>query len=122
MLVTTKRGANVDGVTFNYNGYYGISEAIRLPDIVDDAATFAELWNEANTNFGEIVVEAYGLLNARLSLSEVEMLGGNWQFALWAKNVQDRDNANYAIGTTANTFLTPRMYGAELIFEFEIDP
>jgi iron complex outermembrane recepter protein len=72
----------------------------------------------ANTNFGEITVEAFGLLNARVSLSEVEMVGGNWQFALWVKNLQDRDNANYAIGTTANTFLTPRMYGGELIFEF----
>lgn len=52
VLVTTKRSSKTDGVTFNYNGYYGISEAIRLPDIVDDAATFAELWNEAETNFG----------------------------------------------------------------------
>ncbi|MEM8887524.1 MAG: TonB-dependent receptor, partial [Bacteroidota bacterium] len=53
VLVTTKRGNGVEGVTFNYNGYYGISEAIRIPDVVDDAATFAELWNEAQTNFGE---------------------------------------------------------------------
>lgn len=53
VLVTTKRGAGKEGITFNYNGYYGISEALRLPDVVDDAATFAELWNEAQTNFGE---------------------------------------------------------------------
>ena len=53
VLVTTKRGNGQEGVTFNYNGYYGISEGIRLPDVVDDAAIFAELWNEANTNFGE---------------------------------------------------------------------
>ncbi len=53
VLVTTKRGGDVEGVTFNYNGYYGSSEAIRLPDVVDDAALFAELWNEAQTNFGE---------------------------------------------------------------------
>ncbi len=52
VLVTTKRSNDTEGVTFNYNGYYGISEALRLPDIVDDAATFAELWNEAETNFG----------------------------------------------------------------------
>ncbi len=72
----------------------------------------------ANTDFGEITVEAFGLLNGRLSLSELEMLGGDWQFALWAKNLTDEDDANYAIGATANTYLTPRMYGAELIFEF----
>lgn len=52
VLVTTKRGTGQEGVSFNYNGYYGISEAIRLPDIVDNSATYAELWNEANTNFG----------------------------------------------------------------------
>jgi TonB-linked SusC/RagA family outer membrane protein len=53
VLVTTKRSAAGSGVTFNYNGYYGISEAIRLPDVITDAATFAELWNEAQTNFGD---------------------------------------------------------------------
>lgn len=72
----------------------------------------------ANTNFGEILVEGFGLLNARLSLAEVQMFGGDWQFALWAKNVQDRDNVSYAIGTTSFTYLMPRTYGAELIFEF----
>ncbi len=72
----------------------------------------------ANTDFGEVKVEAYGLVNARFSLADVEMLGGNWQFALWAKNLQDSDDVNYRIGTTANNFLTPRMYGGEVIFEF----
>ncbi len=72
----------------------------------------------ANTNFGEVTVESYGLLNARVSLSDVDMLGGNWQFALWAKNVQDRDNVSYAVGTTSFTYLAPRMYGAELVFEY----
>jgi iron complex outermembrane receptor protein len=72
----------------------------------------------ANTNFGEVLVEGFGLLNARLSLAEVDMLGGSWQFALWAKNVQDRDNISYAIGATSFTYLMPRTYGAELILEF----
>lgn len=53
VLVTTKRGSDVDGVSFNYNGYYGVSEAIRLPDVVDNSAIFAELYNEAQTNFNE---------------------------------------------------------------------
>ena len=52
VLVTTKRSKEGEGVTFNYNGYYGVSEAIRIPDVVDNSALFAELWNEANTNFG----------------------------------------------------------------------
>lgn len=53
VLVTTKNGNGKEGVTFNYNGYIGITEGIRLPELITDAATFAELHNEAQTNFGE---------------------------------------------------------------------
>lgn len=53
VLVTTKNGNETEGVSFSYNGYYGISEGIRLPELITDAATFAELHNEAQTNFGE---------------------------------------------------------------------
>ena len=42
-----------EGVSFTYNGYYGVSEGIRFPELITDAATFAELHNEAQTNFGE---------------------------------------------------------------------
>lgn len=52
ILITTKRGKNAKGVAFNYNGYYGISEAVRLPKMVTNGTTFAELWNEAKLNFG----------------------------------------------------------------------
>jgi len=52
ILITTKRGSGTEGVNFNYNGYYGVSEAIRLPEMVTDGALFAELWNEGLTNFG----------------------------------------------------------------------
>lgn len=53
VLVTTKSGNDEEGVSFNYNGYYGTSEGIRLPELITDAAAFAELHNEAQTNFGE---------------------------------------------------------------------
>jgi iron complex outermembrane recepter protein len=72
----------------------------------------------ANTEFGKVEVADYGLLNARISLSEVEMGGHNWQFALWGRNLTDEDSANYLIGSTASTYLAPLMYGAEVIFEF----
>ena len=45
------------------------------------------------------------------------MLGGNWQFAVWGKNLTNRDDSNYLIGATARTYLQPRTYGAELILE-----
>lgn len=72
----------------------------------------------ANTDFGDVIVEDFGLLNGRISLADVQMWGGNWQFALWGRNLTDEDAPNYRIGATAATFLQPLTYGAELTFEF----
>ena len=46
------------------------------------------------------------------------MFSADWQFAIWGKNLANRDDANYLIGATASTYLQPRTYGAELIMEF----
>ena len=72
----------------------------------------------ANTEFGKVEVADYGLLNARISLADVEMAGHNWQFAVWGRNITDEDIANYLIGSTATTYLAPTMWGGEVIFEF----
>ena len=71
----------------------------------------------ANTDAGKVEVGSYGLLNGRINLAGVQMLGGNWQFAVWGKNLTNRDDSNYLIGATARTYLQPRTYGAELILE-----
>jgi len=52
VLVTTKRGSRGDRITFDYNGYVGTSETIRLPEMVTNSVQFAELWNEGQANFG----------------------------------------------------------------------
>lgn len=52
VLVTTKKGRNQEKPTFNYNGYLGVSEAARLPNMVTNSLQFATLRNEAATNFG----------------------------------------------------------------------
>lgn len=72
----------------------------------------------ANTNFGRVEVESYGMLNGRISLGGVEIAGGSWQFAVWAKNLTDEDSVNYRIGSTAVTFLQPRVIAAEVGLEF----
>ena len=77
----------------------------------------AEQYALANTGFGKVQVGSYGLLNGRLSLADVKLFGADWQFALWGKNLANRDDANYLIGATATTYLQPRTYGAELILE-----
>ena len=71
----------------------------------------------ANTDDGKVEVGSFGLLNGRVSLADVNMFVGKWQFALWGKNLADRDDVNYLIGATAQTYLQPRTYGAELILE-----
>ena len=72
----------------------------------------------ANTDAGEVIVEDFGTLNGRISLADLQLWGGSWQLALWGKNLTDEDSINYRIGATAASFLQPRTYGAELIFEF----
>ena len=53
VLVTTKRGSKDQKPTFSYDGYYGVSQATRLPEMVNDPVLFAQLRNEAATNFGQ---------------------------------------------------------------------
>jgi iron complex outermembrane receptor protein len=72
----------------------------------------------ANTEFGEVQVDDFGLLNGRISMADVELFGCNWQFAVWGKNLTDEDSANYLIGSTASTYLEPLMWGGEIIFEY----
>ncbi|MEZ5504368.1 MAG: TonB-dependent receptor, partial [Halioglobus sp.] len=78
----------------------------------------ADQYALANTEFGKVKVQDYGLLNARISLADVEMAGHNWQFAVWGRNLTDEDSANYKIGATSLTYLQPMMWGGEVVFEF----
>ncbi|WP_101758362.1 TonB-dependent receptor [Oceanicoccus sp. KOV_DT_Chl] len=72
----------------------------------------------ANTDEGEVEVEAFDLMNARISLADVDIAGAKWQFGIWSRNVLDERVSNYRIGTTATTYLQPRTVGADVMFEF----
>lgn len=102
---------------------FSVSTDYNLPVSVGEVGFHLDYsWQDtqfalANTDSGKVEVAGFGLLNGRISLAEVNMLGGSWQFALWGKNLANRDDANYLIGATAQTFLQPRTYGAELILE-----
>jgi iron complex outermembrane receptor protein len=103
---------------------YTISADYDLPVTIGevrfhlDYAWQADQFALSNTDFGKVEVADYGLLNARISLAEVEMGGHNWQFAVWGRNLTDEDSANYLIGSTASTYLQPMMWGADVIFEW----
>ena len=101
-------------VTADYTNPTGLGEWLFHLDYSWQDDQFAL----ANTDSGEVVVNDFGLLNARISLSQVEMLGGNWQFAVWGRNITDEDSSNYKIGATANTFLEPNAWGGEIIVEY----
>jgi iron complex outermembrane receptor protein len=72
----------------------------------------------ANTDAGEVVVDDFGVFNANVTLAGVEMLGGNWALMVYGENLTDEDDANYRIGATAATFMRPREYGVQVIFEY----
>ncbi|GAB3281450.1 TonB-dependent receptor [Parahaliea aestuarii] len=78
-----------------------------------DYAWQDEQYALANTDAGEVIVPDFGILNGRISLDYVQMLGGEWQFAVWAKNLTDEDSVNYRIGQTSTTYLQPRTYGVD---------
>ena len=72
----------------------------------------------ANTEFGRVEVEDYGLLNARISLGDIAVGESRLQVALWSRNLADEDSVNYRIGTTSTTHLQPRTIGADIVLEF----
>jgi iron complex outermembrane recepter protein len=61
------------------------------------------------------------LYNARLSLAEVDALGGAFRFALWGKNLADEEyimhGANFG-AYTGYTWGMPRTYGVDVAYEF----
>ncbi|MBA6414248.1 TonB-dependent receptor [Parahaliea sp. F7430] len=104
---------------------YSVAVDYNLPlnDLGELKAHLDYSWQDdqyalSNTNEGEVLVDDFGTLNARISLDYVQMLGGEWQVALWAKNLTDEDSANYRIGMTAFTFMQPRTYGLDLRFRY----
>ena len=83
-----------------------------------DYAWQDDQYSLANTDPIKVKVGDFGLLNGRIALDEVELAGGIWQLAVWAKNLTDEDDVNYQIGTTSSTFLQPRTYGMDVKFRY----
>ena len=68
-------------------------------------------------------LDDYGLLNARLSLSEVMVGDGELRVAAWGKNLEDKQYVTDAIlsfphSARAVTFGEPRSFGLDIIFEY----
>jgi iron complex outermembrane receptor protein len=59
----------------------------------------------------------YTLLDARLTLYDVEGAGGRMSFALWGKNLTDKEYQVYRNGGSV-IFGTPRNYGVSLTYKY----
>jgi iron complex outermembrane receptor protein len=66
------------------------------------------------------VIGDYGLLNARLTLSDIPVGLGNWRLSAFGKNLTDKEYyiAHFNGGLPSAIFGDPRTYGLELTFEY----
>ncbi|MDR1919215.1 MAG: TonB-dependent receptor [Tannerellaceae bacterium] len=63
ILIETKKG-EADKVRLTYNGYVGIQQLGRSPDLISNSAEYMELWNEALTNTGGAQLFPDDVINA----------------------------------------------------------
>ena len=66
------------------------------------------------------LIGRYGLLNARVTLSDIPIGFGKWRLAGFVKNVTDKEYyvAHFNAGLPGAFFGEPRTYGLELTFEY----
>ena len=82
-------------------------------------------YNPARAIAGDTLVKSYGILNARLALSEIILGNFQGEVALWSRNLTDEEHiVNYidfgpAFGSlTPAYYLEPRTYGLEVSFRW----
>lgn len=68
-------------------------------------------------------LDDYGLLNARLTLSEISAGSGNVKVALWVKNIEDEQYVvdsvvSFAHADRAVLFGEPRSYGLDITYDY----
>lgn len=74
----------------------------------------------SSTTDARYVIGDYGLLNARIALSDIRVGVGKWQLAAFGRNLTDTRYyiAHFSAGLPAAFFGDPRSYGLELRFEY----
>jgi len=81
----------------------------------------ADVFSRARTDSGRYLIQDYGLLNARLALSEIPVGQGNLRVALWGRNLEDKQyytDHNTALVPYA-IFGDPRSYGLDVVYEYQ---
>lgn len=74
----------------------------------------------SSTTDARYVIGDYGLLNARVALSDIPIGVGKWQLSAFGRNLTDTRYyvAHFSAGLPAAFFGDPRSYGLELRFEY----
>jgi len=65
-------------------------------------------------------VHGYGLLDARLTMADIPIGGGEWKLSAFGRNLTDKEYyiSHFNTGTSSAFFGQPRTYGLELSFEY----
>jgi iron complex outermembrane recepter protein len=76
-----------------------------------------------NENSETTYRDAYDLINARIALSEITGLSGQWEVALWGKNLADNDYVAFALdnlpqASRAVIWGDGRSYGLDVTYRF----
>ncbi|MCC2601060.1 TonB-dependent receptor [Sphingopyxis yananensis] len=79
----------------------------------------SKVYTSATISSGKYITGDYGLLNARLSLTEIPGLDG-LRLSAWGRNLTDKQyyTMQFNVGAPAALFGDPRTYGLDLSFEF----
>ena len=81
---------------------------------------FMQSKKSTSTDDPRYIIGDFGLLNARLTLSDIPVGFGKWRLSAFAKNLTDKEYyiAHFNTGLPGAIFGEPRTYGLELIFEY----
>lgn len=124
-------GANVkDDYRFRQVPLHSVSTDLRYEfnstPVGTLAATLNYTWQDEKFNSATrfqgafLGTEDYGLLNARLTLSEIPVPTGDLEIALWGRNLEDKEYYvdHFAAGAPAAMYGEPRTYGMDLLYSF----
>lgn len=81
---------------------------------------FMQSKKSSATGDARYIVGDYGLLNARLTLSDIPVGVGTWRLSAFGKNLTDKNYyiSHFSGGLPAAIYGEPRTYGLELTFEY----
>lgn len=80
-----------------------------------------EKYTSSTIDTGRFIVDNYGLLNARIALSNIPLPAGSLSIAAWGKNLEDKEYyiAHFDLRViSAAMFGEPRSYGFDLRYDF----